>query len=209
MGLSPTPWNTVHLLSITVGNCIFSQQSFLVLRHAVGLQHLQLESSVKNSAGNAPGATKASPALLDGDTALCVLVDSREISSGADVISSLKAVHGLKVQVCSLGSGDYVVSNRMAVERKFQSELLSSVNRTKVTQRLQRLQGMFERVCVIVEKDRTRPGGCSQGSAVGMCSSVLRAGAGPAGCVCNWGTEIGLKDLLWPLHEWFIHKVTS
>uniref|UniRef100_A0A8C9EHJ0 ERCC4 domain-containing protein n=1 Tax=Pavo cristatus TaxID=9049 RepID=A0A8C9EHJ0_PAVCR len=115
-------------------------------------------ASVKNAAGSASGPTKAPPAVPDRDAALCVLVDSREISSGTDIISSLKAVHGVKVQVCPLGSSDYVVSNRMAVERKFLSELLSSVNRSKVTQRIQRLQGMFERVCVIVEKDRTKAG---------------------------------------------------
>ncbi|XP_015721384.1 Fanconi anemia group M protein isoform X2 [Coturnix japonica] len=117
---------------------------------------LQLQRSVKDT------STKAPPAPLGSDTALCVLVDSREISSGADVISSLKAVHGVKVQVCSLGSSDYVVSNRMAVERRFLSELLSSANRNKVTQRLQHLHSMFERVCVIVEKDRTKPGETSR-----------------------------------------------
>ncbi|XP_072193468.1 Fanconi anemia group M protein [Excalfactoria chinensis] len=125
-------------------------------------EHLELLSSVKDTAGNAAGPMKAPPALLGNDAALRVLVDSREISSGTDVISSLKAIHGVKVQVCPLGCSDYVVSNRMAVERKFQSELLSSVNRNKVSQRLQRLQGMFERVCVIVEKDRTKPGETSR-----------------------------------------------
>ncbi|NXX56414.1 FANCM protein, partial [Scopus umbretta] len=95
---------------------------------------------------------------LEKNPSLCILVDSREISSGAEVISSLKAVHGVKVQVCSLSSSDYIVSNCMAVERRFLSELLNSVNRNKVTQRIQRLQSMFERICVIVEKDRIKPG---------------------------------------------------
>ncbi|NXF36647.1 FANCM protein, partial [Nyctibius bracteatus] len=99
---------------------------------------------------------------LERNPALCILADSREISSGAEVISSLKAAHGLKVQVCSLSVGDYVVSNRLAVERRFLSELLSSANRNKVTQRLQRLQSTFERICVIVEKDRIKPGETSR-----------------------------------------------
>lgn len=76
------------------------------------------------------------------------------------MISSLKALHRLKVQVCSLSSSDYIVSNHMAVERRFLSELLNSGNRSKVTRRIQRLRSMFERVCVIVEKDRLKAGGC-------------------------------------------------
>ncbi|XP_010710473.1 Fanconi anemia group M protein isoform X1 [Meleagris gallopavo] len=163
-------------------------------------EHLQLGSSVKNTAGNASGPTKVSPALPDRDTALCVLVDSREISSGTDVISSLKAVHGVKVQVCSLGSSDYVVSNRMAVERKLQSELLSSVNRSKVTQRIQRLQSMFERVCVIVEKDRTKPGETSrffqrtQHYDVTL-AALLQAGIRVLFSSCQEETAVLLKEL--------------
>lgn len=151
-------------------------------------QHLQAENSLKNPCRNTSVASSAAStkpssatALFPHDTvekkaALCVLVDSREISSGADVISSLKAVHGVKVQVCPLSSSDYIVSNRMAVERKFQSELLNSVNRSKVTQRIQRLQGMFERICVIVEKDRVKAGRCSRGSGRGhaaLCSRCV------------------------------------
>uniref|UniRef100_A0A8C3L6T1 ATP-dependent RNA helicase FANCM n=1 Tax=Chrysolophus pictus TaxID=9089 RepID=A0A8C3L6T1_CHRPC len=163
-------------------------------------EHVQLGSSVKHSAGNASGPTKAPPALPDGDTALCVLVDSREISSGTDVISSLKAVHGVKVQVCSLGSSDYVVSNRMAVERKLQSELLSSVNRSKVTQRIQRLQSMFERVCVIVEKDRTKPGETSRffqrtQHYDATLAALLQAGIRVLFSSCQEETAVLLKEL--------------
>lgn len=106
----------------------------------------------------APGPLPRDP--LEKTPSLCILADSREICSGAEVISSLKALHRVKVQVCSLSSSDYIVSNRMAVERRFLSELLNSGNRSKVTQRIQRLRSMFERVCVIVEKDRLKAGGC-------------------------------------------------
>uniref|UniRef100_A0A8C9EHK4 ERCC4 domain-containing protein n=1 Tax=Pavo cristatus TaxID=9049 RepID=A0A8C9EHK4_PAVCR len=170
------------------------------LRRAVGLQQLQLGSSVKNAAGSASGPTKAPPAVPDRDAALCVLVDSREISSGTDIISSLKAVHGVKVQVCPLGSSDYVVSNRMAVERKFLSELLSSVNRSKVTQRIQRLQGMFERVCVIVEKDRTKAGETWRflqrtQHYDGMLAALLQAGIRVLFSSCQEETAGLLKEL--------------
>lgn len=100
----------------------------------------------------------ASSRLLETEAPLCILVDSREISSGSEIISSLKAVHEIKVQVCSLGGCDYIVSNRLVVERKFQSELLNNTNRSKLIQRIQHLQSMFERICVIVEKDRIKAG---------------------------------------------------
>ncbi|NXX19295.1 FANCM protein, partial [Podargus strigoides] len=134
----------------------------------------QVEGSLKNSCRSTPvpscsAATNPSSAgalfphnPLESRPSLCVLVDSREICSGAEVISALKAVHGVKVQVCSLGSSDYIVSTRLAVERRCLSELLSPGNRTKVTQRLQHLQGMFERICVIVEKDRIKSGETSR-----------------------------------------------
>uniref|UniRef100_A0A8D0GDI0 ERCC4 domain-containing protein n=1 Tax=Sphenodon punctatus TaxID=8508 RepID=A0A8D0GDI0_SPHPU len=112
---------------------------------------------------------------------LCILVDSREISSGSEIISSLKAVHGMKVQVCSLGGCDYVVSNRLAVERRLQSEMLNSVNRSKMVRRIQHLQATFERICVIVEKDRVKAGESSRGFQRskcydGMLSALLQAG---------------------------------
>ncbi|XP_009999505.1 PREDICTED: Fanconi anemia group M protein [Chaetura pelagica] len=110
-----------------------------------------------------PDSGKEAPlAPAEQEPSLCVLADSREISSGAEVISSLKATHGVKVQVCSLSSSDYIVSSRVAVERRFLSELLNSMNRSKVTQRIQRLQSTFERVCVIVEKDRVKAGETSR-----------------------------------------------
>ena len=95
------------------------------------------------------------------------------------MISSLKAVHGVKVQVCSLSSSDYIVSNCMAVERTFLSDLVNYVNRNKVTQRIQCLQNMFKRICVIVEKDRIKTGGCYQPGAArgraGLCSRLALA----------------------------------
>ncbi|NXI72141.1 FANCM protein, partial [Anseranas semipalmata] len=176
------------------------------------LQCLQVENSLKNtcrisSFASCSASTKPSSAtvLFSHDTlekkaSLCILVDSREISSGADVISSLKAAHGVKVQVCSLSSSDYIVSNRMAVERKFQSELLNSVNRNKVTQRIQRLQSMFERICVIVEKDRIKTGETSRFFQRtqyydGVLSALVQAGVRILFSSCQEETAGLLKDL--------------
>ncbi|NXY71363.1 FANCM protein, partial [Glareola pratincola] len=174
--------------------------------------HLQVGSSLKNTCRSTSvpphsSATNPSPATalfsrdpLEKNSPLVILVDSREISSGAEVISALKAVHGVKVQVCSLSSSDYIVSNRMAVERKFLSELLNSVNRNKVTQRLQRLQSMFERICVIVEKDRVKSGETTRFFQRtqyydGVLSALVQAGVRILFSSCQEETAGLLKDL--------------
>ncbi|KAK2843130.1 hypothetical protein Q7C36_011345 [Tachysurus vachellii] len=89
---------------------------------------------------------------------VCVLVDSRCISAGADVVSSLRFKHGAAVHICSLVSCDFIVSNRMAVEWQSESELASPQSRKQLQKRMQSLQGLFDRVCLLVEKDRTKPG---------------------------------------------------
>ncbi|XP_006160666.1 Fanconi anemia group M protein [Tupaia chinensis] len=92
----------------------------------------------------------------------CILVDSHEITSGLEVISSLRANHGLQIEVCPLNGCDYIVSNRMVVERRSQSEMLNSTNKKKLIEQIQHLQSMFERICVIVEKDREKTGDISR-----------------------------------------------
>ncbi|XP_040267293.1 Fanconi anemia group M protein isoform X1 [Bufo bufo] len=95
-------------------------------------------------------------------TASCILADCREISSGPEVITYLRTSHGVTVDICSLGGCDYIVSNRLAVERKSQSEFASSANRSKLVERIQHLQRKYERLCLIVEKDRVKPGETSR-----------------------------------------------
>nr|XP_054491764.1 Fanconi anemia group M protein [Agelaius phoeniceus] len=131
---------------------------------------------------------------------LCILADSREICSGPEVLSCLRAGHGLRVQVCSLGSSDYIVSNRLAVDRVLQSELQNPGNRNKLSQRLQRLQGIFERICVIVETDRVRPGEtsrCFQRTQHydGMLSALVQAGIRILFSSCQEETAALLKEL--------------
>ncbi|XP_041266465.1 Fanconi anemia group M protein isoform X2 [Onychostruthus taczanowskii] len=131
---------------------------------------------------------------------LCILADSREVCSGPEVLSCLRAVHGLRVQVCSLGTSDYIVSNRLAVDRVLQSELQSPGNRNKLSQRLQRLQGIFERICVIVETDRVRPGEtsrCFQRTQYydGVLSALVQAGIKILFSSCQEETAALLKEL--------------
>ncbi|XP_054433555.1 Fanconi anemia group M protein-like [Pteronotus mesoamericanus] len=80
--------------------------------------------------------THASLRLPQEGQRTCILVDSREITSGSEIVSSLRAIHGFQVEVCPLNGCDYIVSNRMVVERRSQSEMLNRdttrmVKRTK------------------------------------------------------------------------------
>ncbi|NXO25596.1 FANCM protein, partial [Cisticola juncidis] len=138
-----------------------------------------------------PGTHSASP---------CVLAASRELSSGAAVLSCLRAVHGLRVRLCPLGSSDYIVSTRLAVERLLQSELQSPRNRSRLSQRLQRLQGAFQRICVIVETDRVRPGETSRvfqrtQHYDGVLSALIQAGIRILFSSCQEETAALLKEL--------------
>uniref|UniRef100_A0A7M4FYB1 ATP-dependent RNA helicase FANCM n=1 Tax=Crocodylus porosus TaxID=8502 RepID=A0A7M4FYB1_CROPO len=158
------------------------------------------DAGQSTSKGKSSAAMPASSKLLETEAPLCILVDSREISSGSEIISSLKAVHEIKVQVCSLSGCDYIVSNRLVVERKFMSELLNNMNRSKLIQRIQHLQSMFERICVIVEKDRIKAGEALRQfhrtkHYDGMLSAFVRAGIRILFSSCQEETAKLLKDL--------------
>lgn len=89
---------------------------------------------------------------------VCVLVDSRCISGTVELVTSLRQRHGANVHVCSLDGNYFIVSNRMAVDRHSQSDLAAIQNRKRLAERLRNLWGMFDRVCLIVEKDRYKQG---------------------------------------------------
>uniref|UniRef100_A0A3B5B9V1 Fanconi anemia group M protein-like n=1 Tax=Stegastes partitus TaxID=144197 RepID=A0A3B5B9V1_9TELE len=91
-------------------------------------------------------------------TRVRILVDSSCISGGVELITSLRQRHAAAVHVCSLGGSYFIVSNRMAVERHSQSDLAATQNRTQLAERVKSLQALFERVCLIVEKDRIKKG---------------------------------------------------
>ncbi|XP_051578748.1 Fanconi anemia group M protein isoform X3 [Myxocyprinus asiaticus] len=92
------------------------------------------------------------------DAPLSVLVDSRCISGGSEVVSSLRLKHRVKVHVCSLVSSDFIVSNRMSVDWHSESDMSSVQNRRRLQDRMQKLEALYERVCLIIEKDRPKPG---------------------------------------------------
>ncbi|KAK5857518.1 hypothetical protein PBY51_010758 [Eleginops maclovinus] len=93
---------------------------------------------------------------------VCILVDSRCLSGGVELMTSLRQRHTATLHVCSLDGSYFIVSNRTAVERHSQSDLAATQNRKRLAERVNSLQGLFERVCLIVEKDRTKPGEVSR-----------------------------------------------
>ncbi|XP_037342518.2 Fanconi anemia group M protein [Pungitius pungitius] len=93
---------------------------------------------------------------------VCILVDSRCISNGAELMSGLRRRPGATVHVCSLDGGYFIVSGRMAAARHSQSDLAAMHNRKRLAERVNGLLGSFARVCLIVEKERTKPGEASR-----------------------------------------------
>ncbi|XP_017569294.1 Fanconi anemia group M protein isoform X2 [Pygocentrus nattereri] len=110
------------------------------------------------SAGGGPVDFGVSIIRAPASPCVSILVDSHCISSGAEIVSSLRLKHGAAVQVCSLVNCDFIVSNRMAVEWQSESDMANPQNRKRLQDRIQSLQALFDRVCFIVEKDRTKPG---------------------------------------------------
>ncbi|XP_037833713.1 Fanconi anemia group M protein isoform X3 [Kryptolebias marmoratus] len=108
------------------------------------------------TASSVPDLPAKEPPSLPGSA--CILVDSRCLSSGVELLASLRQRHAAAVHVCSLDGSYFIVSSRMAVERQSQSDLASTQNRKRLIERISSLLGLFERVCLIVEKDRTKTG---------------------------------------------------
>ncbi|KAK7505416.1 hypothetical protein BaRGS_00003161 [Batillaria attramentaria] len=87
-----------------------------------------------------------------------ILVDSREISGAQDIVSALRLQHNAYVCARQLTACDYILSNRMAVERLTWSGFSTSTNRNKLCERVQQMQALYDRCVIIVEKDRVKPG---------------------------------------------------
>ncbi|XP_074725371.1 Fanconi anemia group M protein isoform X2 [Strix uralensis] len=149
-----------------------------------------------------PAAPRPPGAAPQRSPPLRLLASGRELCAAPGLISALKAAHGAEVQVCSLRAGCYVVSSRTAVERSLRSELLSPRRRNKVAQRIQRLQKVFEKIVVIVEKDRNRTGEAPRCAQRTQCydaalSALARAGLRVLFSSCQEETAVLLRDLAW------------
>ncbi|KAG7466449.1 hypothetical protein MATL_G00164880 [Megalops atlanticus] len=144
-------------------------------------QRLHLQASASEAQVRAPDsaqswqklreAQRSSPSVGQGPSGVgqgagggappvCVLVDERSVAGGAEeVLSCLRRLRGVTTWVCPLAVCSFAVSNRMAVERRAQTEAASSLGCERLTDRIAGLLGRFDRVCLILEKESTKPGG--------------------------------------------------
>ncbi|XP_071355094.1 Fanconi anemia group M protein isoform X2 [Trachinotus anak] len=181
---SSTIASKVSLLSKVQRTSVTEEQQNERCRQRLENQHLLsdeldfVESVSLLSPKNQPQATSATPSVpqprksIGQDVSVseppappgsvCILVDSRCISTGVDLMTILRQRHAATVHVCSLDGSYFIVSNRMAVERHSQSDLAAVQNRKRLAERVNSLQGLFERICLIVEKDRTKSGETSR-----------------------------------------------
>ena len=80
-----------------------------------------------------------------------IVADHREAASG--VIKHLSALNAL-VRAGQLETGDYVLSDRVAVERKTVSDFASSIMDNRMFEQLGRLAKSYEKPILILEGDQ-------------------------------------------------------
>ncbi|XP_055086895.1 Fanconi anemia group M protein [Periophthalmus magnuspinnatus] len=114
--------------------------------------------AANTSAQSIPSASARAPPHTTTVGPVRLLVDSRCLTGAVELVTCLRQRHSATVHVCSLDSSYIIVSARMAVERQGQSDVASAQNRKRLVERVKSLQTLFERVCLIVEKDRIKPG---------------------------------------------------
>ncbi|XP_072171762.1 Fanconi anemia group M protein homolog isoform X2 [Diadema setosum] len=85
-----------------------------------------------------------------------ILVDSRELASAPHIVSSLTITHGLDPVVCQLQGCDYITSTRMGVEKRTLNEIANGANWQKLLDRVRHMCELFDRPCLIIERDRTK-----------------------------------------------------
>ncbi|KAI8611826.1 restriction endonuclease type II-like protein [Chytriomyces sp. MP71] len=85
------------------------------------------------------------------DDCVTVLVDNREIKCG--VCSALKRMSKCRIEFRQLAAGDYIVSNRIAIERKSKSDLFQSAINKRVYQQLDLIGKMYNQPYLLIEMD--------------------------------------------------------
>jgi Fanconi anemia group M protein len=79
-----------------------------------------------------------------------IIIDNRE--RNLDLLESLEE-HGLAITFAQLPVGDYIISDRMCVERKTTSDFESSIMNSRLFEQAKRLHDSFEKAIVIIEGD--------------------------------------------------------
>src|SRR4051794_67243 len=102
---------------------------------------------------------------------LPVLYDHREARSG---IPEALARAGIAVAPDQLPAGDYVISDRLVVERKTGADLAASIKDRRLFEQIERLKETFEAVVLVVGGE---PGHISEASWQGALARALASGA--------------------------------
>nr|XP_011437583.2 Fanconi anemia group M protein [Crassostrea gigas] len=98
----------------------------------------------------------SSSSALNTDEKHVILVDSREINGCQDITSELRFKYGITVQTAQLGNCDYIVSNRMGVDRQQWSEFTNGSRKDKLVERVTALCDLFDKPALIIERDNVK-----------------------------------------------------
>jgi len=100
-----------------------------------------------------------------------VLFDHREVRSG---IPDALAAAGIELKPEQLPAGDYLISDRLVVERKTGADLAASIKDRRLFEQIARLKESFEAVVLVVEGE---PVHISEASWQGALARALASGA--------------------------------
>ena len=84
------------------------------------------------------------------DNEFVILVDTREVR--CSISSYLRNNHQIRTEIRQLAIGDYILSNRMAVERKTISDLMGSTFDKRVFGQISALKAAYSRPVMIIEE---------------------------------------------------------
>ncbi|MCD6171350.1 MAG: hypothetical protein J7J36_02910 [Thermoplasmata archaeon] len=76
-----------------------------------------------------------------------IIADTREVFSGLPKILSLKA----DVEIKQLPVGDYILSERVAIERKRADDFIDSIIRKRLFDQVKRLKDAYEMAIIVIE----------------------------------------------------------
>ena len=99
-----------------------------------------------------------------------VVVDSRELRS--EVVKYLREI-GASIEVRNLEVADYVVSDRVAVERKTVEDFLNSVIQNRLFMQIAKLKSAYSRAVIIIEGENLYMGGVHPNAVRGAIASLI------------------------------------
>ncbi|KAJ3221052.1 hypothetical protein HK099_003808, partial [Clydaea vesicula] len=122
-------------------------------------KHEPIDQAVKSTFFNAGNKTVNTESSIDSTFSqkyskrkIQILVDTREMKTL--ICSHLRNKYGANIIIRQLVVGDFIISNRIGVERKTKSDLLGSFIGKRIFEQLNNLMAYFEFPVLIIEKDR-------------------------------------------------------